>query len=134
MLLGIGHLGCDNEEGFLATIRSTLVQHTETATTANGVITRNGKLVAADSVLRSWLGEHELIELLPELGEIKSNQAFQTTLHRVAELPCTANLVLTELDGDLGELMLLRIDIAASVSALYLDAVTGLPDRRGLES
>lgn len=110
------------------------MQQTETATTANGILNRTGKLVALDSVLRSWLGDRELVELLPALSDVGPRQFLQTALHRVAESPCMANLVITQIDGELGELMLLRIDIASPVSALHLDAVTGLPDRRALES
>jgi diguanylate cyclase (GGDEF)-like protein len=110
------------------------VQQTNTPTTANGILSRNGKLVAADPVLQSWLGDRELSEVLPELDAVEPRQVLQTTLHRIAESPCKANLFITQLDGELGELLLLRIDTAPAKSALYLDAVTGLPDRRALES
>lgn len=110
------------------------MQEIETVTTANGILTRNGKLVAADSVLQSWLGQRELVELLPDLDNVAPQQVFQATLQRVDEPPCAANLAITPLAGELGELMLLRIDIAPPTSALHLDAVTGLPDRRALES
>jgi diguanylate cyclase (GGDEF)-like protein len=122
------------EQDFAAISRPTNVQHSETATTANGILSRNDKLVAADAVLQSWLGDRKLSELLPEYDNFEPQLAFQSTLHRVGELPCTANLAITQLDGELGEFMLLRIDIASPMSTLHLDAVTGLPDRRALES
>jgi diguanylate cyclase (GGDEF)-like protein len=106
----------------------------QTATTANAVLTREGKIVAADAVFRLWLGERTMAELLPELGQITSEHILSTNLHRVDQPPAAAMLTLTEIDGEVGELLLLRIELAPPEPAWYRDPVTGLPDRRALES
>jgi diguanylate cyclase (GGDEF)-like protein len=106
----------------------------QTAITANAVLTREGKIVAADAVFRSWLGERTIVELLPELGRITSKYVSSVNLHRDDQPPTTALLTVTEIDGELGELLLMRIELAPPEPAWYRDPVTGLPDRRALES
>jgi diguanylate cyclase (GGDEF)-like protein len=110
------------------------MQQFEAATTAHAVLTREGKIVAADAILRSWLGERTIAELLPELGQLTSQHTSPINLLRVDQPPTAAILTLTEIEGELGALLLLRIELAPQEAALYHDAVTGLPDRRALES
>jgi diguanylate cyclase (GGDEF)-like protein len=45
----------------------------------------------------------------------------------------SASISVSEINGELGELLLLQIDIAPSTGAVYRDTVTGIPDRRALE-
>jgi diguanylate cyclase (GGDEF)-like protein len=109
------------------------MQQFENATTGHGVLTRAGKLVAADRVLRSWLGGREFSEMLPELSDVASKEVLQTVLARVDKAPISASISVSEIDGELGELLLVQIDIFPPESAHYRDPVTGLPDRRALE-
>jgi diguanylate cyclase (GGDEF)-like protein len=106
----------------------------QTATTANAVLTREGKIVAADAVFKSWLGERTIAELLPELGQLTFQHISPINLLRVDQPPTTAILTLTEIEGELGELLLLRIELVPAKEVMYRDPVTGLPDRRALES
>ena len=96
-----------------------------------------GRLVACDPVFDSWLGGRPLRDLLPELTVPAELPAEETVIvdHPLTGERVSAQASWRSLEGNGQTYLLLCIDLASEPRAtVQRDPVTGLPDRRTLQT
>jgi diguanylate cyclase (GGDEF)-like protein len=100
------------------------------------LVAENGQLSAADEAFQKWLGHRTLFALLPDL---KVEELPETASARTRFCPdgiesTFADIECRRLEVGSDKLIVIRVHVSGNdaVDSAYLDAVTGLPDRRAL--